>query len=605
MARHQRRTCATPSCRCSSTLRGAWGSRTPTAARRIDRARDLVDQRPAAGAVIRDFTPECSRFGDRLATADAAGLAATDRRTSLGGGAAGGARSLSRTCRRGHRAAHRRRGQRRPRRGGRSVGRSTGVRHRHRPAAVSRDREVVSVTAAESVLATRWSTSPSRPWRTATAGRRSSCGCWRTAGQSICGASRPRPTACPSANGFHVSPNRDAPTVYTVEIPAAAGRARRGEQRPQRAGPAAGARRGASCSSKGRQASSTAFSSGAWAGDRGLEIDSVVRKGRDDSGADTFYVQAAQSRADALHGRLPANARRALRLRRRRPRQRRRRRADKASSSTLTRAFVGERGGGLLVLGARAFQHQGLRDTPLEDVAAAGACRSTGAVVQAARLAGREPRRADAVGGRPSGHAARRRRPTRTQAVGGGAAAGVRSPLWAAPGLARACSPSPAGRAARRARSSRCSATARAASMVFTGEAAWRWRMMLPSTDHSYDRFWRQAVRWLAQATPEPVALTLPAAPATGDGMTMTVDARDRRLRAAARRGGRRARDVARRPRRCGPGRGGAVGAGPLPSRRSARRRPASTASRPTRGGARRPSARRAARCSSAASIRR
>jgi hypothetical protein len=65
-------------------------------------------------------------------------------------------------------------------------------------------------------------------------------------------------------------------------------------------------------------------------------------------------------------------------------------------------------------------------------------------------------------------------------------------------------------------------------SMLFTGEAAWRWRMMLPSADHSYERFWRQAVRWLAQSAPEPVTLTLPAAPAEGDGIPVTIAARDK-----------------------------------------------------------------------------
>jgi hypothetical protein len=63
--------------------------------------------------------------------------------------------------------------------------------------------------------------------------------------------------------------------------------------------------------------------------------------------------------------------------------------------------------------------------------------------------------------------------------------------------------------------------------MIFTGEAAWRWRMMLPTADQSYDRFWRQAARWLGQATPDPVALTLPIAPAAGDVLTVMVDARD------------------------------------------------------------------------------
>jgi hypothetical protein len=64
-------------------------------------------------------------------------------------------------------------------------------------------------------------------------------------------------------------------------------------------------------------------------------------------------------------------------------------------------------------------------------------------------------------------------------------------------------------------------------SMVFTGEASWRWRMMLPTSDQSYERFWRQAVRWLAQNAPEPVQLTLPAAPAPGEAIPIAIAARD------------------------------------------------------------------------------
>ena len=84
-------------------------------------------------------------------------------------------------------------------------------------------------------------------------------------------------------------------------------------------------------------------------------------------GANTFYVQAARARADALTSGYPTK-REAL--------------FDydvvvlanvdvdqlKGVELDLTRAFVGERGGGLLVLGARGFQRQGLRGTPLEDV---------------------------------------------------------------------------------------------------------------------------------------------------------------------------------------------------------------------------------------------
>jgi hypothetical protein len=64
-------------------------------------------------------------------------------------------------------------------------------------------------------------------------------------------------------------------------------------------------------------------------------------------------------------------------------------------------------------------------------------------------------------------------------------------------------------------------------SMIFTGEASWRWRMMLPSQDQSYERFWRQAVRWLAQSAPDPVTLTLPPAPPAGDAVPVAIAARD------------------------------------------------------------------------------
>jgi hypothetical protein len=64
-------------------------------------------------------------------------------------------------------------------------------------------------------------------------------------------------------------------------------------------------------------------------------------------------------------------------------------------------------------------------------------------------------------------------------------------------------------------------------SMVFTGEASWRWRMLLPTSDQSYERFWRQSVRWLAQSAPDPVSLTLPPGPAPGEAIPITVAARD------------------------------------------------------------------------------
>ena len=98
-------------------------------------------------------------------------------------------------------------------------------------------------------------------------------------------------------------------------------------------------------------------------------------------GADTFYVQAARVARDTLTSGYP-RTREALfaydvivlanvdvdQL--------------KGVELDLTRAFVGERGGGLLVLGARGFQRQGLRDTPLEDVLPLELADRTGGIVQ-------------------------------------------------------------------------------------------------------------------------------------------------------------------------------------------------------------------------------
>jgi hypothetical protein len=52
--------------------------------------------------------------------------------------------------------------------------------------------------------------------------------------------------------------------------------------------------------------------------------------------------------------------------------------------------------------------------------------------------------------------------------------------------------------------------------------------MLQPSTDRSYEFFWRQALRWLATDAPDPVSLTLPAEIEPGDSMTVELEARDR-----------------------------------------------------------------------------
>ncbi len=99
--------------------------------------------------------------------------------------------------------------------------------------------------------------------------------------------------------------------------------------------------------------------------DPGLEIDAVVRKGQNDDGRDTFYVQAAPSRMAALSSGYPFKRSELFAY-------------DgvifgniEADFFTreqleLTNEFIATRGGGLLVLGARSFDRQGLAGTALE-----------------------------------------------------------------------------------------------------------------------------------------------------------------------------------------------------------------------------------------------
>ena len=66
-------------------------------------------------------------------------------------------------------------------------------------------------------------------------------------------------------------------------------------------------------------------------------------------------------------------------------------------------------------------------------------------------------------------------------------------------------------------------------SMVFAGEASWRWKMLVPSTDRSYEFFWRQAARWLAATAPDPVTITRARQrPSPATRISIDVDARDR-----------------------------------------------------------------------------
>ena len=134
---------------------------------------------------------------------------------------------------------------------------------------------------------------------------------------------------------FRASPAAGAATVYTVEIAASPGdpvpenNTRsvlvQGPSRPRRV-----------LLVEGAPGFEHSFLKRAWAGDRGLEVDAVVRKGTDEQGAGTFYVQAARARSEALVSGFPADHRSAVRLRCDRARERRRRIADRLATEAAT-----------------------------------------------------------------------------------------------------------------------------------------------------------------------------------------------------------------------------------------------------------------------------
>ncbi len=491
--------------------------------RRIDRARALVDRElmPALGP---RFHTEVLRFGERIAATDTATLSATDRRTLLGstlqtvrdryqGRPVAGIVLLSDGGDNGDIDA---------------VTAATGGPPIYPigigASAVSRDREVVSITSAESVLADAV---------VDIAVSAVSHGYGKSAfdlrllenGRPI-DVRRVTPAAegVPVSETFKVSPNRDAPTVYTVEVPAVPDEiVAENNARSVLVPPPGRPRRVLLV--EGAPGFEHSFLKRAWTGDRGLEVDSVVRKGKDDSGTDTFYVQAARSRADSLTAGYP-KTRDALfgydvivlanvdstQL--------------KTGELELTRAFVGERGGGLLVLGARAFQRQGLRDTPLEDVLPLELADRTGGVLQAAASPGTNRVALTSAGEEhPMMQLATTPAENARRWATVPALASISTLGGPRPGAAVLALTGGAGGVPRALVAVQRFGEGR--SMVFTGEASWRWRMMLPASDQSYDRFWRQAARWLGQTTADPVALTLPLGPVAGDPLTIVVEARD------------------------------------------------------------------------------
>ncbi|OFW03891.1 MAG: hypothetical protein A3I61_07555 [Acidobacteria bacterium RIFCSPLOWO2_02_FULL_68_18] len=271
-----------------------------------------------------------------------------------------------------------------------------------------------------------------------------------------------------------------------------------------------------------------AFIKRALAGDPGIEVDSVVRKGRDVRGASTYYVQAADRRAPHLTTGFPqeppalyeydavilANVE-----------------ADALSRAQLEMLarFVDERGGGLLVLGAKSFAQQGFAGTSLEPVLPVGLTgRGSGVMRASIRAESSLLVNLTAEGRvhpvmRIDEPDALEQRWRMAPPLSGVAALGALRPGAQALALVHASDgPRPLVVVQR---------YGQGRSMVFTGEASWRWRMQLPSANRTHELFWRQAVRWVSASAPDPVTVVPLPGLAPGASAAIAVDVRSEAFR--------------------------------------------------------------------------
>jgi uncharacterized membrane protein len=336
----------------------------------------------------------------------------------------------------------------------------------------------------------------------------------------------PAADGAPIREVFHVSPGRGAPTIYTVEIPRLEGElVPENNARSALVQPPARPRRVLLV--EGAPGFEHSFLKRAWASDPGLEIDSVVRQGKNEQGADTFYIQAGRARSDALASGYPTTREALFRY-------------DALVLANVeahqftraqlesTRDFVGRRGGGLLVLGARSFLRQGLNDTVVDEVLPLELSDRRGSADVLPTSGARAPNRVSLT---PAGEAhpvmqlAAAAGDTRKRWDGVPALASIAQLGGARPGASVLAVTTVPGGAPRALVAVQRYGEGR--SMVFAGEAAWRWRMLMPATDRAYDTFWKQAVRWLALPAADPVSVTAPASAAPGDTLPLQVVVRN------------------------------------------------------------------------------
>ncbi len=324
-----------------------------------------------------------------------------------------------------------------------------------------------------------------------------------------------------------VSPKPDGATLYTVEIPVDAGELVAANNVRRVLVPPPGRRRRVLLV-EGGPGYEHSFLKRVLRSDPGVVIDAVIDKGRNDLGERTFYIQGAADRTPALAGGYPATREALFRYdavilgnvepERLRPPQ-----------IENTAAFVSERGGGLLVMGARSFEGRGFQATPLEALLPLALREEDRPGVLGSGDAAGPPRMVLTPDGER--HPIMRLGASVEETTGGWAAMpalgrivpmGPPRPGAAVLAVAAGASASLPVVAVQRFGGGRA--------MVFAGEASWRWQMLAPSTDRTYERFWRQTVRWLGAGAPDRVTLRVDGGRSEGEALRIEIVAADERF---------------------------------------------------------------------------
>ena len=329
----------------------------------------------------------------------------------------------------------------------------------------------------------------------------------------------------PMREVFRVSPRLGMATLYTVDIPVEADElVTENNTRSVLVRPATRTRR--ILLIEGAPGYEHSFLKRAWLADRGITLDAVVRKGQNDRGEYTFYVQGDYERAAALATGYPLTRKALFRY-------------DavvfanieaeffRPDQLTQTAEFVADRGGGLLMLGPATLRGRGWSGSGLEYVMPVELVDRSRPVdyVKPGGESNKLVLTADGVS-HPMMQLAPTAEETRAKwtqvpALGGSVSVGDIKPGASVLAVTQAES-SPGPRplvVVQRYGSGRA--------MVFAGLAAWRWRMMLPADDRTYETFWGQVASWLTASAPDPVTVTASGAAVPGETVRLDVRVRD------------------------------------------------------------------------------